>query len=149
VVAEEVRNLALRSAEAARNTAHLIEDTVQKVEEGARVVTSTNDEFAQMMESTKKVAGLVSEISVASMEQADGIGLMSKAINDMEAVVQQVAGNAEESANAAEGMTSHAQSMREMMVALSVLTGRAGSATTALAPLAEGSPVQLLGPGPV
>ena len=133
VVAEEVRNLALRSAEAARNTAHLIEDTVKKVAEGSQVVTTTNKEFFQMMESTKKVAGLVSEISVASKEQADGIGLLSKTMNDMEVVVQQVAGNAEESANTAQGMNEQALAMREMMVGLSVLIGKDGRVTPALA----------------
>ncbi len=135
VVAEEVRSLAQRSAEAAHNTAHLIEDTVKKVAEGAQVVTNTNEEFFQMMESTKKVAGLVSEISVASKEQADGIGLLSKAMNDMEVVVQQVAGNAEESANAAVGMNEQALAMREMMNGLGGLIGRDGQvrATPALA----------------
>jgi len=134
VVAEEVRNLALRSAEAAHDTAHLIEDTVKKVKEGAQVVTTTNGEFSQVIESTKKVAGLVNEISIASKEQADGIGLVSKAISDMEMVVQRVAGNAEESATAAEGMNEEALSIREMMLGLSVLIGMDGSAMTAIAP---------------
>ena len=70
VVADEVRNLAMRAAEAAKNTAELIEGTVKKVNEGSELVTTTNDAFIQVAESSNKVGEIVAEISEASKEQS-------------------------------------------------------------------------------
>ncbi|MEN6621777.1 MAG: methyl-accepting chemotaxis protein, partial [Smithella sp.] len=73
VVAEEVRNLAMRSADAAKNTSGLIEGTVNKIKDGSDLVTKTNEAFAEVAGSTSKVAELVGEIAAASQEQAQGI----------------------------------------------------------------------------
>ena len=72
VVAEEVRNLAMRAAEAAKNTANLIEGTVKKVKSGSEIVLKTNETFEKVSAGAKKVAGLVGEISAASYDQAQG-----------------------------------------------------------------------------
>jgi methyl-accepting chemotaxis protein len=107
VVAEEVRNLAMRAAEAAKNTANLIEDTVKKIDTGSHLVERTSTAFSQVSGNTDKVGVLVSEISQASQEQARGIAQVNKAMADMDRVVQQIAASAEESAAAAEEL--HAQ----------------------------------------
>lgn len=113
VVADEVRNLALRAAEAAKDTSQLIEGTVQKVGEGADLVTSTNEAFGQVAETAAKVADLVAEISGASREQANGIEQVNAAISEMDKVVQGNAANAEESAAAAEELNAQADLLRE------------------------------------
>lgn len=102
VVADEVRNLAMRAAEAAKNTATLIEGTVEKIGDGSDLVEKTSAAFSQVSGSTEKVGTLVDEICGASKEQAHGIAQINKAIADLDRVVQQIAASAEESASAAE-----------------------------------------------
>ena len=70
VVADEVRNLAMRAADAAKDTAELIEGTVKKVNLGTELVSSTNEAFTKVADSSSKVGELVSEIAAASNEQA-------------------------------------------------------------------------------
>lgn len=112
VVADEVRNLAMRAADAAKNTADLIEGTVRKVCDGSELVTRTNDAFSQVAESTRKVGGLVGEITVASNEQAQGIERVNMAVADMDKVVQQNAVNAEENSSASGEMNTQAEHMK-------------------------------------
>ncbi|MFZ5774111.1 MAG: methyl-accepting chemotaxis protein [Thermodesulfobacteriota bacterium] len=107
IVADEVRNLALRAAEAAHNTASLIEDTVQRIEVGSSQVGRAGSAFDQVRESTGKVEALISEISVSSREQAQGIEQVNKAIAEMDKVVQHIAASSEQSAAAASEL--HAQ----------------------------------------
>ena len=123
VVADEVRNLAMRAAEAAKNTADLIEGTVKKVNDGSDLVTRTNEAFAQVAESAKKVGSLVGEIAAASNEQAQGIDQVNTAVADMDKVTQQNAANAEESASAAEEMNAQAEQMRDYVNDLVTLVG--------------------------
>jgi len=127
VVADEVRNLAMRAAEAAKNTANLIDGTVKKVKEGADLVTKTSTAFADVVERTNKVGGLVGEITAASQEQAQGVDQISKAVAEMDKVVQQNAANAEESAAAAEQMSAQSEEMRGFVNQLFMLvSGTAG-----------------------
>ncbi len=126
VVAEEVRNLALRSAEAAKSTAVLIEGTVKKVGEGSELVNKTNDEFAKVSETTSKVGELVGEISAASNEQAQGIGQVNIAVTEMDKVTQQNAANAEESASASEELNAQAHEMKSMVEELMAMVNGAG-----------------------
>jgi len=130
VVAEEVRNLALRSAEAAKNTAVLIEGTVKKVKEGSELVNTTNDEFGRVEESTSKVAELIGEISSASNEQAQGIGQVNTAVTEMDKVIQQNAASAEESASASEELSAQAQQMKSMVGDLMAMVGGKTSASS-------------------
>ena len=123
VVADEVRNLAMRAAQAAKDTAGLIDDTVKRVKAGSALVAKTNDEFAQVATSTEKVGSLVSEITLASKEQAQGISQTSKAMGEMDAVVQRVAGSSQESASAAEGLEAQTVIMTEMINNLLALLG--------------------------
>ena len=117
VVAEEVRNLAMRSAEAAKDTASLIEDTVKKVNAGSGLVTKTNEAFTQVAENTTKVGDLVNEISSASNEQSQGIEEINKAMAEMDKVTQQNAANAEETAAASEEMSAQSEELSSMLAA--------------------------------
>lgn len=121
VVAEEVRNLALRSAEAAKNTATMIEDTVKKVSDGSILLDQTNTAFSEMASSSSKVAELVSEIAGASDEQARGIELINRAVSEMDKVTQQNAANAEESASASEELSAQSEQMMDFVSRLVVL----------------------------
>ena len=112
VVADEVRNLAMRAADAARNTADLIEGTVKRVKDGSELVVKTNEAFTEVAGSTGKVGELVGEISAASNEQAQGIEQVNNAVAEMDKVVQQNAANAEESASASEEMNAQAEQMK-------------------------------------
>jgi len=123
VVANEVRNLAMRAAEAAKNTSALIEGTVKKVKEGSELVERTNGAFAEVSKSAAKVADLVSEIAAASSEQAQGIDQINKAVTEMDKVTQQNAANAEESASASEEMNAQAEQMKEIAAELMTMVG--------------------------
>lgn len=112
VVAGEVRNLAMRAADAAKNTANLIEGTVKKVKDGSQLVTRTNEAFSEVAKSASKVGELVAEIAAASNEQAQGIDQVNKAIAEMDKVVQTNASDAEESASASEEMNAQANQMK-------------------------------------
>ncbi len=115
VVAEEVRNLAQRAAEAAKETSSLIEGTIRAVQNGNEITQSTREAFGENMEISQKVANLVQEISTASKEQSNGIEQVSKAVSEMDRVTQQNAANAEESASASEELNAQAAQMREQV----------------------------------
>jgi methyl-accepting chemotaxis protein len=129
VVADEVRNLAMRAANAAKDTAQLIEGTVKKVTDGSNLVSTTNDAFMKVAQSSGKVGTLVAEIAQASKEQSNGIDQVNIAITEMDKVVQQNAANAEESASAAEEMSAQAEQLKEYVDELVVLvTGKKNEA---------------------
>lgn len=124
VVAEEVRNLAKRSAEAAGSTALLIEGTVSKINSGSQLLKKTNSAFSEVSNSSAKVGELVAEIAVASREQAQGIEQINKAVAEMDKIVQVNAAGAEESASASEEMTAQAEEMKRLVDGLIAVIGR-------------------------
>jgi len=126
VVAEEVRNLAMRSADAAQNTSDLIEGTVEKTKVGSELVSKANEAFSEVSESAAKVGELVAEIAAASNEQAQGIGQVNIAVTEMDKVVQQNTANAEESASASEEMNAQAEQMKVFVGELIALVGGNG-----------------------
>ena len=126
VVADEVRNLALRAAAAARNTAGLIDGTVERVKNGAHLVKQTNEEFEQMASAVRRSGEVVGEIAVACGEQAQGIGLVNDAVSQIDKVVQENAANAEESAATAEEVSAQAQHMRGFVGSLAGFVGGNG-----------------------
>jgi methyl-accepting chemotaxis protein len=126
VVADEVRNLAMRAADAAKNTADLIEKTVKKVKDGGELVETANEAFAKVAKSSSKVAELVAEIAAVSNEQAQGIGQVNTAVAEMDKVVQQNAANAEESASASEEMSAQAKQMKGIVDDLVALVDGSG-----------------------
>jgi methyl-accepting chemotaxis protein len=121
VVADEVRNLAMRSADAARNTAEMIQSTLEKVNDGMELVTKTNEDFAEVAASVQKGGELVGEISASSREQARGIEQVNSAVSEMDNVVQQNSANAEESAASSQEMNVQAEQMKGFVDALSAL----------------------------
>ncbi|HEX5682063.1 MAG TPA: methyl-accepting chemotaxis protein, partial [Desulfobacterales bacterium] len=101
VVANEVRSLAMRAAEAARNTSDLISGTVKSVQEGSTLVSQTNAAFAEMGDAMLKTAERVSAIAAASKEQALGIEQVNKAVAEMDKATQDYAATSEELAASA------------------------------------------------
>jgi methyl-accepting chemotaxis protein len=142
VVAEEVRNLAKRAADAARTTAGLIEGTVKKIKAGSQTVAETSGAFSTVSGQTAKVSELVAEIAAASGEQSQGITQVNTAVTDIDKVTQQNAANAEESASAAEEMSAQAEQMKAMVQELVVLVegGQRWQAAAAVHPAAAASP---------
>jgi len=121
VVADAVRSLAMRAAEAARNTSDLIEGTTKRVHDGVDIVRRTNEGFGKIGTSISKVGTLVAEIAAASSEQAQGVEQINLAVLEMDKVVQGNAANAEESASAAEEMSAQAEHMKSMVDELVVI----------------------------
>ncbi|MBI5558591.1 MAG: CZB domain-containing protein [Deltaproteobacteria bacterium] len=101
VVAEQVRSLALRATEAAKNTSGLIEKTIQSVKAGNELTSSTRAAFGQNVHISGIIGNLVDEIAGASEEQARGIELLNAAVCEMDKVTQQTAANADQSASSA------------------------------------------------
>ena len=108
VVATEVRNLAQRSAGAAREIKGLINDSVAQVESGARLVDEAGHTMREIVDSVHKVSSIVGQISSASDEQRAGIEQVNQAISEMDQVTQQNAALVEEAAAAAEAMQEQA-----------------------------------------
>lgn len=104
VVAAEVRNLAQRSAQAAKEIKGLITDSVQKVEVGGRQVSEAGKTMDQIVESVRRVSDIISEISSASTEQRGGIEQVNQAIGHMDQITQANAALVEQAAAAAESM---------------------------------------------
>ena len=127
VVAEEVRNLAIRAAEAAKNTSGLIEGTVAKIKAGSALVGKTNEAFVEVSGNASKVGELVGEISAASQEQSQGIDQINKAVAEMDKVTQSTAATAEESASASEEMNAQAEQMKHVAITLVNIIGGDGS----------------------
>ncbi|OGI02646.1 MAG: hypothetical protein A2Y25_03140 [Candidatus Melainabacteria bacterium GWF2_37_15] len=125
VVAEEVRNLAQRSAQAAKDTAEIIESNIHLSEQGVSVSKNVNESLTEINNQAQKVSDLLDEISAASQEQAQGIAQINKAISQMEQVVQSNASTAEESASASEELTAQAGTMKEIVNSLIVLVNGA------------------------
>ncbi len=113
VVAAEVRNLAQRSAAAAKEIKVLIDDSVDKVGTGSRLVDQAGATMTSVVASVKRVTDVIAEISTASMEQTAGIEQINQAIAEMDNVTQQNASLVEEAAAAAEAMRSDADSLTE------------------------------------
>jgi methyl-accepting chemotaxis protein len=104
VVAEEVRNLAMRAAEAARNTANLIDETSKKIQDGSALVARTEEAFSSVTQGAGKVAGLIAEIAGASQEQSNGINQLNQTVSNMDKVVQTNAGHAEDNSSMAKDL---------------------------------------------
>jgi len=115
VVATEVRNLAGRSATAAKEIKGLIQDSVTKVEEGSKLVDESGKALEDIVSSVKKVTDIVSEIAAASREQSSGIEQVGKAVMQMDEVTQQNAALVEEAAAASQSIVDQAQSLNDLV----------------------------------
>ncbi|MEI7843713.1 MAG: methyl-accepting chemotaxis protein [Gallionellaceae bacterium] len=131
VVAAEVRNLAQRSAAAAKEIKTLIDNSVEKVEIGTKLVDDAGKTMEEIVNAVKRVTDIMSEISAASAEQSTGIEQVNQAITQMDEVTQQNAALVEEAAAAAESLQEEAQNLTRS-VSVFKMDGM-GSARTAVA----------------
>ena len=115
IVAEEVRKLALRSADAAKETGELIQNSIEKAELGARIAGETAVSFAEIVAGINESNNLVELITNASEEQLQRISQVNNGIDQVTRVVQQNSATAEESAAASEEMSSQANTLQELM----------------------------------
>ncbi|MGC0120860.1 methyl-accepting chemotaxis protein [Pseudoalteromonas piscicida] len=115
VVAGEVRNLAQRSAAAAKEIKDLIRDSVSKVEDGTLLVNESGETLKEIVESVKRVTNMISDIAEASIEQSSGIEQVNKAVSQMDEMTQQNAALVEEASAAGESMAEQANDMRRLL----------------------------------
>jgi len=113
VVATEVRNLAQRSASAAKEIKTLIADSVDKVDAGSRLVDDAGSTMNEIVTSVKQVADIMSEITAASQEQSNGIEQVNEAIGQMDEMTQQNAALVEQAAAAAQSMQDQAAALSQ------------------------------------
>lgn len=115
VVAVEVRNLAARSASAAKETTALIEGSIKKVEGGTKIANETAAALVRIVDSIEKVYGLITNISVASNEQAIGVEQINQGITQIANVVQATSATSQETAAASEELASQAEMLKEQV----------------------------------
>ncbi len=126
VVADEVRSLAQRTAEASREITTLIEDSVNRVKEGTRVADEVGRALGKIVNDVSEVTALINNIATASEEQAQGVEQINTAVSQMDKVTQQNAAGAEESASAAEELNAQAAMVKSMVEELAALVGGGG-----------------------
>jgi methyl-accepting chemotaxis protein len=115
VVASEVRNLAGRSATAAKEIKNLIRDSLQKVEEGSALVSASGQTLDGIVNSVKKVGDIISELAASGEEQASGIQQVNQAVAQLDQVTQQNAALVEEAAAATQSLSEQSQVMIDLL----------------------------------
>ncbi|SDA55442.1 MULTISPECIES: methyl-accepting chemotaxis protein [unclassified Janthinobacterium] len=139
VVATEVRNLAHRSATAAKEIKALISDSVAQVGQGGKLVRQAGAAMTEVVDTVRSVTDIVSEISAASVEQSTGIEEINRAITQMDEVTQQNAALVEEAAAASQSLQEQAGKLDAVVSAFTLAPGQAGAAPAA-APRAVHAP---------
>ena len=128
VVADEVRNLAQRCAQAARDTAVLIEESISKSNDGKLKVDQVAKAIQRITEQSAQVKILVDEVHLGSQEQSRGIEQIGKAIVQMEQITQKAAASAEESASTAEQLKGQSSTLKHVVQRLDSIIGSTGPA---------------------
>lgn len=121
VVAQEVRNLAQKSAQAAKDTERIIARNIQMSDQGANISMNVNTYLEEIMTKTESVNQLIGEITVASQEQARGASQIAEGMTQMETVVQNNASTAEESASFAEDLKNQTDELNDIVMMLNRL----------------------------
>ncbi len=128
VVAAEVRNLAQRSAAAAREIKGLIADSVKKVQEGGNLVDAAGHTMVDVVHSVSKVSDMLAEIAAASQEQSAGIGEVNNAVTQMDQVVQQNAALVDRATSATASMQGQADALLQMVARFNIGAQQASAA---------------------
>ncbi|GAB5496781.1 MAG: hypothetical protein Phyf2KO_18610 [Phycisphaerales bacterium] len=115
VVADEVRSLAMRSADAAKNTAAMIEESTQRANRGVEIADRLNTSLSGIVSSIGKVNSILGDISAASGEQAEGVAQINQGVNELDRLTQQTAANSEELASAAQQSASQVGVLRGLV----------------------------------
>ena len=144
VVAGEVRSLAGRSAEAAREIKTLIGASVEKVESGSRLVQDAGTTMTEIVASVQRVTDIIAEISAAASEQSNGIGLVNTAVTQLDQMTQQNAALVEESAAAAGTLKDQSSRLADTVARYQL----DGSASPVVASSAASTPVSVASPAP-
>ncbi|WP_203234772.1 methyl-accepting chemotaxis protein [Modicisalibacter coralii] len=139
VVAGEVRNLASRSADAAKEIRDLIEASVSRVDAGSRLVDQAGSTMSDIVASVQRVNDIMDEIAAASQEQSNGIGQTNQAISQMDQVTQQNASLVQESALAANALAREAEVLRESVAQFRLAAGQDDGEAIAHQPSAGGA----------
>jgi len=146
VVATEVRNLAQRSAGAAKEIKELIGDSVSQVEAGSKLVGEAGATMTEVVDSVKRVTAIMGEISAASVEQSAGIEQVNRAITEMDGVTQQNAALVEQAAAASEALREQADALAQVV---GVFKLDAGAAAPRKAPPPARAKIALASSAPV
>ena len=150
VVADEVRSLAQRAAQAARETTGLIEDAVGRTRQGTQVAEDVGKSLGAIVKNVTHVSDLIDGIAKASAEQAQGVEQVNASVTQMDRVTQQTASTAEESASASEELSAQANTLRNVVKDLAQIiagrnaqlhSSRSSSSPLAKAPAAKASAV--------
>jgi methyl-accepting chemotaxis protein len=136
VVASEVRNLAQRSAEAAKEIKGLITASVERVEQGTALVDQAGTTMSEVVNAIKRVTDIMGEISAASTEQSAGVAQVGEAVSQMDQATQQNAALVEQSAAAAESLKQQALQLVQAVAVFKAASGRAAAAVPAPTPVA-------------
>jgi len=123
VVANEVRNLAMRAAEAANNTSTLIAGTVVRVDAGSNLVQETSSLFDTVTESTSKIGTIIADMANSASEQARAVDQVTNAVHEIDTVTQANAAAAEQAAAASEELNAQAEMMRNAVIGLLQMVG--------------------------
>jgi methyl-accepting chemotaxis protein/methyl-accepting chemotaxis protein-1 (serine sensor receptor) len=144
VVAEEVRNLAQRSAGAAKETSDLIEESIARAKDGKSKMDRVAEAVLSVSADSEKARVLVDEVSASSVEQSRGIDEIARAVAQMQQVTQTTAAVAEESAAAAQQLDAQAETLWDIVERLKSLVGQAGGGASA----GTGAGIESLGAAP-
>jgi methyl-accepting chemotaxis protein len=123
VVADEVRNLAQRCAQAAKDTANLIEESIARSSDGKTKVDEVARSIRAISEQSGQVKVLIDDVNQGSQEQSHGIEQVGKALTQMEQVTQQMAASAEESASGAEQLHAQSEALQQVVERLASMVG--------------------------
>jgi len=150
VVATEVRNLAQRSATAAKESKELIQTSVQKVRSGTEFVNETGQSLNEIVTGVKKVGDIVAEIAAASAEQSQGIEQVNQAVSQMDEITQQNAALAEEASAASVSMSDQSTNMTQLLSFFKASSNsnrvQSPKQNTVVASAASAAPVQQTAP---
>ena len=137
VVAEEVRNLASKSDEAAKETTSLIEESIEKVNQGTAIATATAQALEKIVSDTNEVSGIISGIAAESNEQSEAIGKVHTGTNQIADVIQSNSSTSEETAAAAQELSSQSELLRDMISVFRLRSGGSANMPKAISVISQ------------